>query len=360
MKIFAFTSLLIILALSDSFSQPSEVLLKNYRPQSIYKIPVTKPGNALYPAIDMHAHPYGKNNEEVAEWVATMNQSNIKKTILLVSAAGEKFDSVNKLYAPYSAHFDLWCGLDLNNIESPDWSARAVKELERCYRLGAKGVGELIDIGQGIENTNSNTSIGSTGIHFDDPKLNPVFEACARLKLPVNLHVAESAWMYEKMDSTNDGLMNAYHYRVDDKTNIIDHAGMILVLEKTLKRHPKTTFIACHFANCCYNLDAVGRLLDLYPNLYVDIAARFFETAAIPRFASKFYQKYQDRLLYGTDMGMKKEMYDITFRILETEDEHFYNSYSSYHWYINGFGLSKKILQKLYFKNAEKIIGVQK
>jgi predicted TIM-barrel fold metal-dependent hydrolase len=204
---------------------------------------------------------------------------------------------------------------------------------------------------------NSKTPLTGKAIRFDDAKFDPVFEACGRLNMPVNIHVAQPAWMYEKMDSTNDGLMNAFNYRLDDKPNIVDHAGMIRILENTLQRHPKTTFIACHFANCCYDLDAVGKLLDKYSNLYVDIAARFFETAAIPVFTKKFYEKHQDRLLYGTDMGNKKAMYDITFRILETEDEHFYDKYSSYHWYLNGFGLNKKILRKLYFENAEKIIS---
>ncbi len=346
-----------VLFFGDSAGQPpSALLLKDYRPQSIYKIPVNKPQKSLYPAIDMHSHPYAKNKEEVESWIKVMKQSNIKKTVILVTRSGDAFDSVNKLYAPYSESFDLWCGLDLNNMERADWGARAVKELERCKKLGAKGVGELVDDGHGIENTNSGVPI--KGIHFDDPKFDPVFKACARLNMPVNIHVAEPGWMYEKMDSTNDGLMNAFNYRLDDKTNIVDHAGMIRILENTLKKHPKTTFIACHFANCCHNLEVVGSLLDKYPNLYLDIGARFFETSAIPRFSSKFYEKYQDRLLYGTDMGNKKEMYDITFRILETEDEHFYDNYSSYHWYLNGFGLNKDILRKLYFENAERIMGL--
>jgi hypothetical protein len=70
----------------------------------------------------------------------------------------------------------------------------------------------------------------------------------------------------------------------------------------------------------------------------------------------KFYSQYQDRLLYGTDMGMDKSMYKITFRVLETLDEHFYESeLFGYHWSMNGFGLSENILKKLYMSNAKKI-----
>ena len=56
-----------------------------------------------------------------------------------------------------------------------------------------------------------------------------------------------------------------------------------------------------------------------------------------------FYEKYQDRLLYGTDMGLDTSMYRITFRVLETNDEHFYETGQfGYHWAMNGFGLSKE------------------
>ena len=88
----------------------------------------------------------------------------------------------------------------------------------------------------------------------------------------------------------------------------------------------------------------------------MDIAARYAETATIPRFMADFYAKYQDRLLYGTDMGMDKNMYQVTFRILESRDEHFYEPYLfSYHWPLYAFGLNDIILKKLYLENAMKI-----
>src|SRR6185437_15699406 len=83
-------------------------------------------------------------------------------------------------------------------------------------------------------------------------------------------------------------------------------------------KHSGTTFIACHFANLGYDLTRLGQVLDRHPNLYADIGARYAETAPIPRFAAKFYAQYADRLVYGTDMGVDKEMYRVTFRVLET------------------------------------------
>lgn len=133
--------------------------------------------------------------------------------------------------------------------------------------------------------------------------------------------------------------------------------GLVELLANAVRKHPRTTFIACHFANCCDDLNRLGALLDRYPNLYADIGARFGETAPIPRFAARFYSRYRNRLLYGTDMGRAAAMYRTTFRILETEDEHFYDwDLFSYHWPLHGLGLPKAVLRKVYADNARSIL----
>lgn len=175
----------------------------------------------------------------------------------------------------------------------------------------------------------------------------------------MNIHVAEPIWMYLPMDSTNDGLMNAYQWRLDNKEGIVKHAGMIDILAETVAQNPSTTFIACHYGNCSYDLSIVADLLDKYPNLYLDNSARYAETATIPRTVNRFYTRYADRILYGTDMGRSKSMYQTTFRILETEDEHFYDhNISSYHWAMHGYGLSDEVLKKVYHDNPIEVLGL--
>jgi uncharacterized protein len=170
--------------------------------------------------------------------------------------------------------------------------------------------------------------------------------------------VADPIWMYQKMDRHNDGLMNAYYWRLDNQPNIVGLSGMIDILERTLARHRGTTFVACHFANLDYDLARLGEVLERNPNLHADISARYAETAPIPRFTAQFYEKYADRLLYGTDMGFDKPMYRITFRILETLDEHFYEiEQFEYHWALNGLGLSDGVLSKVYRENAVALLA---
>jgi predicted TIM-barrel fold metal-dependent hydrolase len=333
---------------------PERILLKDYRPKSLYKIPVTEVAKAKSPIIDMHSHPYAKTPEQIAEWVRNMDEVGIEKTMILTMTTGGAFDDIYRKYSKYPDRFELWCGFDFTGYDKPGFGPAALRELERCKQAGARGVGEIHDKGKGLRSGKSS----APGMHPDDPRADQLFEKIAELGMPISLHVADPIWMYQKMDKTNDGLMNAYQWRLDNQPNIVDLSGMVDILERTAQRHPKTTFVACHFANLDYDLARLGDVFERNPNLYADISARYAETAPIPRFASQFYAKHADRLVYGTDMGFDKSMYRTTFRILETQDEHFYEiDQFGYHWPLNGFALPDSILQQVYHDTAAKLLA---
>ena len=335
---------------------PDTILLKDYRPKSIFKIPVTRIDKAKYPVIDMHSHPYAKTSQEIEQWIRNMDEVGVQKTIILAMATGTEFDDVYRKYSKYPDRFEVWCGLDLSGYDKPGFGPAAVKELQRCRQMGARGVGEIHDKGGGLASGESK----APGMHPDDTRMDKLWDECAKLGMPVNLHVADPIWMYQPMDKYNDGLMNAFEWRLDNQPGIVSLPGMIDILGRTLARHRKTTFIACHFANLDYDLARLGEMFERNANLYADISARYAETAPIPRCAARFYEKYAERLVYGTDMGFDTPMYRITFRILESSDEHFYEiEQFNYHWSLNGFGLSSDVLRKLYHANAAKLLAAR-
>jgi predicted TIM-barrel fold metal-dependent hydrolase len=337
-------------------ASPETLLLKDYRPKSIYKIPVTEIAKAKFPVIDMHSHPYAKTAAEIDDWVRNMDEVGIEKTMILTMSTGAAFDEIQRKYAKYPERFEMWCGFDFTGYDKPGFGTGAVKELERCKQAGARGVGEIHDKGQGLRSG----KLKAPGMHPDDPRMDAVWDKCGELGMPISLHVADPIWMYQKMDRYNDGLMNAYEWRLDNQPGIVELSGMVDILERTTARHRNTTFIACHLANLDYDLARLGEVLERNPNLYADISARYAETAPIPRFAAAFYEKHADRLVYGTDMGTDKPMYRVTFRILESLDEHFYEiDQFSYHWSLNGFGLSDGILKQVYHDNAAKLLAAR-
>jgi len=341
---------------SATAPNPKTILLKDYRPVSIYKVPVTRIAKAKFPIIDMHSHPYPKTEVEITTWLKNMDESNVEKTMILTMTAGKEFDEIYAKYSKYPERFEVWCGLDFSGYKTSAFPDSAVKELERCKEKGAKGIGEIHDKGQGLRSGKSSVP----GLHPDDPRVDAIWEKAAELRMPISLHVADPIWMYQSMDKHNDGLMNAFEWRLDNQPNIVKLPGMIEILERTAARHRKTTFVACHFANLDYDLAHLGEVFERNPNLYADISARYAETAPIPRFAAQFYEKYADRLVYGTDMGVDTGMYRITFRILESQDEHFYEiDQFGYHWPLYGLGLNDDILKRVYRENASKILAAR-
>lgn len=345
---------------------PDKFLLKDYRPKSIYKIPKTEIVKAKHPIIDVHCHGV-RPVDQMDAWLKTMDTVGVEKAVIFTGAStGERFAEVIKPYTRYPRRFDLWCSFDLTGSGEPGFGPNALKSLEDCHRLGAVGVGEISDKGRGIGARGGGGRGGraaqpgavTNGPHADDERMDALWDKCAQLGMPVNIHVSDPIWSYEPMDNTNDGLMNGYTWTIRPAPGLLLHDGLIEGLERAVKKHPKTIFIACHLANLDYDLTRLGQMFDRNPNLYADISARFAETAPIPRFVAAFFQKYPDRVLYGTDMAYNQRMFSTTFRILESHDEHFYerdlNFNFDYHWPLNGFGLPDSILKKVYSDNARR------
>ena len=348
-------------ATSEVPTPPDKILLKDYRPRSIYKIPKTEIAKAKFPVVDAHYHAeWVKSPEDLDEMVKLMDEAGIETTVtFLRTGSPDKFAELSKRFSKYPERFHLWCGFDLSGSNEPGFGPNAVKALEDCHRLGALGVGEIGDKGTGIWGAPKGSNL-----HPGDSRMDPLYDQCARLGMPINMHVSDPIWAYEPMDNTNDGLMNCYRWRITLGPGVLGHNELIESLEHAVSKHPKTTFIACHIANLEYDLTRLGQMLDRNPNLNVDVAARFGEIAPIARAAGRFIERYPDRVLYGTDMAYTREMFRITFRILESQDEHFYgwemgldgsSGGFSYHWPLYGLGLPDDVLKKVYGDNARRI-----
>lgn len=333
-------------------TSPDQLLLKDYRPKSIYRLPETRVAKARFPVIDVHSHDYTPANADVDRWVRTMDEVGIERTFILSGATGVRLDAALTKFGRHPGRFAVWCGFDYTGFDEPGYGPAALAELERCARAGAVGVGELSDKGRGLGATAQRL-----GMHIDDSRLDPLLAKCAELGLPINIHVGEDQWMYEPMDATNDGLMNAWKWRIEKAPGVLTHDEVIATLDRALSKHPKTTFVACHLANCCADLGRLGDLLDRHGNLYADIGARFAELSPIPRQVARFFAKYRDRLMYGTDNGPDPAMYRESFRLLESEDEHFYlERFSKYHWPAHGWNLPDDVLRALYHGNARRVL----
>lgn len=342
--------------------QPSpmdSVLLKDYQPDSSLVVPQTLVPKARYPVIDVHSHVYANTPAEIAAWVRTMDETGVELTVILTGATGERFDRLVDLFLkPYPKRFQLFCGIDTTDFDAPDYAQRAARELERCYRKGARGVGEATDKGEGFGGF---TGFGAPRpprprdkrLHPDDPRLDLFWRKTAELKIPVSLHIADhpSAWRPpDNHQERSPGFQRFNQYGKD----IPSFQELMAIRDRFLDRHPEVTLIAVHFSNQGNDFASVAKALDRYPNLYVDLSARGYEIGRQPFTAPKFLAKYKDRVLFGTDQTQSKAMYQAWWRLLETRDE--YIPGPSW-WRLYGQGLPPDVLETIYNKNARKLLN---
>jgi predicted TIM-barrel fold metal-dependent hydrolase len=209
-------------------------------------------------------------------------------------------------------------------------------------------------------------------VAIDDPRFDPMWEACAALDMPVAIHTADPEAFFLPIDRFNERF-EELHAHPDWSFHGRDFpafADLLAARDRLFARHPRTTFVALHFGHHAEDLAEVSRSLNRFPNMHVELGARIGELGRQPRAARRFFEQYQDRILFGTDAvphGKETpqqifgdELYEIYFRFLETEDEHFDYAPAPVppqgRWRIYGLGLPDDILRKVYADNASRML----
>ncbi|MEY3405667.1 MAG: hypothetical protein RL161_1097 [Bacteroidota bacterium] len=329
---------------------------EEYDPPSTLVVPEHKLTRAKFPFIDIHNHYGNMNTADLSERVKYMEELNMA---VMVNLSGRGFrgsgdhlaKSIDNIARQYPNRFVLFTNVDFGDIDNPEWSARTVKQLEEDVKRGAKGL--KIYKSLGIHNKDKN----GKRIRIDDPRIDPVWEVCGRLGIPVLIHSADPKQFWEPIDNKNERWLELKLHpgRRYDK-NETQWETIIKEQHNVFRKHTKTIFINAHLGWFGSDLKKLGELMDQMPNMYTEIGAVIAELGRQPRAAKAFLTKYQDRVLFGKDSWVPEE-YQTYFRVLETEDEYF-PYHKRYHafWRMYGIGLPDEILKKIYYKNAMRII----
>lgn len=335
------------------------LLVKDYKPASSLVLPKTNVPKARFGVIDVHSHASMsgiKTRADVDAWVKTMDEVGIEKSIVFTEATGPAFDRLADLFLQsYPTRFQVWCGLDTKDIDAPDYPERAARELERCYRKGARGAGELTDKGWGMQSSERSALPRAKRLRLDDPRLDPFWKKLAELGIPANIHIADHPSCWKPLGPEQERTPDFQGFNLHGK-DVPSHEELIATRDRMLDRHPKTTFIFCHLSNLGHDLPALSRALDRYPNMYVDISARDYEVGRQPRNARAFLDRYRGRVLYGSDMGRDKAMYQGWWRLLESADEYMPGRIW---WPYYGLELGTATLKSLYRDTALKVLKLQ-
>jgi predicted TIM-barrel fold metal-dependent hydrolase len=359
--------------------------LSQYEPKSMLQVHKSGVERAKFPVIDFHTHISisVKSEKGVAlspdrrylgtpqELLAVMDRKNIQ-TMVNLTGGYEKglVEAVAKYDRAYPGRFYTFTEPSYSRFQEANYAKLQAQAIAQAHEDGARGLKILKTLGLYLR---ENITSGAL-VKIDDPRFDRMWDACGQLNMPVAMHVSDPVAFFTPTDRFNERYEELNHhpdwsfYGGDFPSN----AELLAARNRVIERHPKTAFVTLHVGNFSENLQNVAENLDRYPNLHVDMAARIGELGRQPFTARKFFDKYQDRILFATDATphgdefpqqvFNDKLYEIYYRFLETEDEYFDYAPARIppqgRWRIYGIKLPDAILSKVYHENAARLLRI--
>ena len=359
--------------------------LRDFQPHSMLHVAETKVPKARFPIIDIHTHlsfaADSKNGVSMSEertWLAepgellaVMDRKNLRTLVNVTGGMGSGVRaSVARYDRAHPGRFLTFTEPWYSRTAEPGYAKFQSDELERAHRDGARGLKVLKTLGLFLREHVTEGPL----VKVDDSRFDPMWETAAALKMSITIHTSDPEAFFLPIDRYNER-WEELHNHPDWSFHGKDFPSNKELLEarnRVYAKHPKTQFISLHVGNDAENLGYVSQCMDKYPNMHVELGARIGELGRQPRAARKFFDKYQDRILFGTDATPHGDaypqqvyndaLYEIYFRFLETEDEYFDYAPAPVppqgRWRIYGVGLSEQVLKKVYYQNAERLLGL--
>lgn len=334
-------------------AQEKTMDFEKYNPPSTLVVPEHIISKAKFPFIDIHNHQWNLSESGIPGLLKDMDKMNMAVMVNLSGSNGDKLKSMaSAVKAVAPKRFIVFANIDFGGIGSANWTINAVKQLEQDVQNGANGLKVFKNLGLSVKDNKGNR------VAVDDPRLDPIWKKCGELRIPVLIHTADPKPFWDPVDQNNERWLELVTHPGRKRSDTDPEPWQQLIDEqhRMFKKHPSTTFIAAHFGWYPNNLARLGTLLDAMPNVVVEFGAVIAELGRQPRAAKAFFEKYQDRILFGKDSWVPEE-YNTYFRVLETSDEYF-PYHKKYHafWRMYGMGLPDSILKKVYYKNALRIV----
>lgn len=328
--------------------------LSQFEPRTMLVMPEHSVERPRFPVIDYHNHLDALDPLEVLK---VLDSCGVERVVNITMKTGEEaLAIIKRFHSAAPDRFSTIGWMDWSGVERSDFPQLAIERLERLVEHGARGIKFWKDLGLSVRDNSGEL------LRVDDERLAPIFEKAAELKIPVMFHTADPAAFFLPIDRFNERYEElaahpdwAFSNAVYSKRELLEQRNRVIA------RHPKTIFVGAHVGESGEDLDFIGATLDQYPNLYVDISARTPELGRQPYRAREFFLRYQDRILFGTDLLPEVSMYRLYYRFLETADEYFdYPSHASRQgrWKIYGIFLPDEVLKKVYRENALRLLSL--
>jgi predicted TIM-barrel fold metal-dependent hydrolase len=366
-------------------SEDKPLTLETYQPRSMLHLTGTQRARARYPVIDFHTHLTGSAKvvhgvslgaERVVtgrpqELLPVMERRNILALVNLTGGFGKGLQGAVAQYdRSFRSRFYTFTEPSYNLFQDSRYAQLQADAILQAHQAGACGLKILKNLGLYLREETTQGDL----VKVDDRRFDPMWEACGSLQMPVAIHVSDPLAFFMPTDRFNERYEELSHHPDWSYAGpgFPSNAELLAARNRVFARHPKTNFVALHVGNFAEDLQNVSENLDRFPNMYVDIAARLNELGRQPRAARKFFDKYQDRIVFGTDATphgdqypqqvFNDSLYQIYFRFLETDDEYFDYAPAPIppqgRWRISGIDLPDGILHKVYNQNATRLLNI--
>jgi len=252
---------------------------------------------------------------------------------------------------------------------SPGFGQRMAEELERKVQAGACGLKIFKELGLRHKDADGDL------IPVDDPRLAPLWAKAGELGVPALIHTADPVAFFQPLDENNERWEELQEHPewYFGGPGFRDHDTLLTQRNRVIERHPDTTFIGAHLGNYPENLAYVDACLERCPNFYVDTSARIGEIGRHPADEVRaFFIKHQDRVIFGTDLVLGWEIFEDETQEDVAEFKRFYDAHRCFFetdegqidhpfpiqgpWKVNAISLPSEVLDKLYARNAQRLI----
>src|SRR5437660_1853896 len=274
--------------------------ITQYEPKSMLQVHESHLEKSKFPLIDFHSHislsVKSEHGVELApqrqylgtpeELLAVMERKNIRAMVNLTGGYDKGLaEAVAKYDRAHPGRFYTFAELSYFRFKEPDYPKLQAQAIEQAHRDGARGLKILKTLGLYLREDITTGPL----VKIDDPRFDPMWDACAQFNMPVAIHISDPAAFFTPTDRFNERYAELNHhpdwsfYGGDFPSN----AELIEARNRMMARHPNTQFVVLHVGNFSENLENVSQNLDRFPNMSVDIAARRGELGRQPRTAAK-------------------------------------------------------------------------
>lgn len=250
-------------------------------------------------------------------------------------------------------HYAWVTTFDLPTPGDREYAQRVIAQLDADFADGAVGCKIWKNVGMELKDGEGRFVLP------DDVVFEPIYAHLAKRGWTLLAHIAEPKACWEPLDfvSPHQGYYRQNpRWHMHGRTDAPDHGQLMAARDRVLEKHPKLRVVGAHLGSLEYDLKQIADRLDRYPNFAVDTSARLGDLAMKDREALiAFMTRYQDRILFGTDIGLWGNNPMEAIRTNIAMERAFYETDGAMeiaHQPTRGLALPESVLEKLYRANA--------